>query len=195
MTPTQRRETLRQRQLNQRPLHSPPHRDSGKTSYLMTAACYAHAPIIGAAPKRLSTFADSLIDTLAALSTPVHAWVILPNHYHVLITTDDALFALKTLGQLHGRSSFTWNGEDNSRGRNVWHNTAETVMKSDAHFQATLNYIHHNPVKHGYVEKWTDWPWSSAAEYLDCIGREEAAKVWKAYPIEDYGAGWDDAEL
>ncbi len=51
------------------------------------------------------------------------------------------------------------------------------------------------PAKHGYVAKWTDWPWSSAAEYLEEAGTEEAARLWKTYPIDRYGSGWDDADL
>ena len=56
----------------------------------------------------------------------------------------------------------------------------------------TANYIHHNPVRHGYVDHWQDWPFSSAVDYLAAVGREEAVRVWKAYPLLDYGAGWDD---
>ena len=54
-----------------------------------------------------------------------------------------------------------------------------------------MNYIHHNPVKHGYVDKWQDWPWSSAAEFLARVGRETAEKIWREYPILDYGKKWD----
>ncbi|HXI88717.1 MAG TPA: hypothetical protein VNO24_01765 [Blastocatellia bacterium] len=60
-------------------------------------------------------------------------------------------------------------------------------MKSERHFWASLNYVHHNPVHHGYVERWQDWPWSSAAEFLQRVAREKAAEIWKKYPILDYG--------
>ncbi|MGV3662973.1 MAG: hypothetical protein ACO1TE_22505 [Prosthecobacter sp.] len=55
-----------------------------------------------------------------------------------------------------------------------------------------MNYIHHNPVKHGYVQKWHEWPFGSAIQFLEKTGQEEAARIWKAYPVRDYGAGWDD---
>jgi hypothetical protein len=67
-------------------------------------------------------------------------------------------------------------------------------LRSDSHFWATINYIHHNPVKHGHVTRWDEWPFSSAAEYLKEVGREEAIRIWKSYPILDYGKGWDDAQ-
>ena len=68
-------------------------------------------------------------------------------------------------------------------------------MRSDAHYWATLNYIHHNPVHHGYVERWTEWPFSSAADYLEEIGTNNAQRIWHDYPLKDYGKDWDDPNL
>ena len=65
-------------------------------------------------------------------------------------------------------------------------------MRSEGHFWATVNYIHHNPVKHGYVARWDEWPFSSATGYLKNLGREEAARIWNDFPILDYGKGWDE---
>ena len=64
-------------------------------------------------------------------------------------------------------------------------------MRSDAHFFATVNYIHNNPVRHGYVEKWQHWPFSSVHRYLEDAGREWIAATWRDYPVRDYGDGWD----
>ncbi len=96
---------------------------------------------------------------------------------------------------MHGRTSFTWNGEDNKRGRKTWFNAAETEMKSERHFWATTNYVLHNAVRHGYVENWQDWPYSNAQEYLAEIGHNEAKRRWLEYPILDYGKDWDPPEL
>jgi len=81
------------------------------------------------------------------------------------------------------------------RGRKVWFSCAETGMKSDPHFWATLNYVHHNPVHHGYVRHWQDWPFSSGAAFLDKVGRGEAQELWKEYPIGNYGKGWDAPDV
>jgi len=51
------------------------------------------------------------------------------------------------------------------------------------------------PCAHGYVRHWTDWPWSSAAEYLAQTGAEEAERVWREYPLHEYGKNWDDPEM
>ena len=47
----------------------------------------------------------------------------------------------------------------------------------------------------GYVERWTDWPFSSAADYLGAVGKEEAERRWREFPVLDYGKGWDEAEM
>lgn len=102
---------------------------------------------------------------------------------------------LAELGRMHGRVSFGWNGEEGTRGRQVWCGVAERAMRNEGHFWATIHYVHNNPVHHGYVERWQEWPYSSASAYLEQMGREEAARVWKEYPVLDYGKGWDDAGL
>jgi len=57
---------------------------------------------------------------------------------------------------------------------------------------AVLNYIHHNPVKHGYVKKWIEWPYSSASIYLDQKGRKQVLQDWKEYDISAMGQNWDN---
>jgi len=132
-----------------------------------------------------------VLEICEKLSLTIHAWCVLPNHYHVLITTEQIKDLRHHLGLFHGRSSFVWNGEDNQRGRQVWYNCFERPMKSERHFWAILNYVHHNPIHHGYVERWQDWPWSSARIFLDGVGKTKAKVIWKKYPILDYGKGWD----
>ncbi len=192
LSPEEQETLLLWRQRRDRPWHSPPHFVTGAGFYHVTAACYEHADIIGKSTQRLSDFADCLLDTLNASACQTHAWCVLPNHYHVLIGTDALTPLISNLGKLHGRTSFEWNGEDAQRGRHVWSAPADRQIRNDGHFCATLNYIHHNPVKHGWVERWQEWPFGSAAAYLEKVGRDEAARLWKQYPILDYGKGWDD---
>jgi putative transposase len=192
-TQEMRDEVLRRRKLLNRPWHGPPHFTGQQTSqYLITGTCYEHAPIIGTSIERLDDFTAQLQQTIESAHSVIHAWCVLPNHYHVLATTPDLPVLIASLGKLHGRMSFAWNGEDNARGRICWHRTTDRAMRSEAHFWTTVNYVHHNPVKHGHVSKWTDWPWSSAHDYLRETGRYQAARIWQAYPLLEYGTLWDE---
>ena len=191
MTPRQRAEVLELRQGHQQPWHSPSHRESGTGQYLITAACFEHRPVIGHSPVRLAALAASLMEMFRQCETVVYAWVVLPNHYHVLADAPDVCGLLKQVGLLHGRTSHQWNGEEDCRGRQVWCKAAETAIKSERHFWAALNYVHHNPVRHGYVETWQAWPFSSAADYLQTVGQDKAKQVWTEYPVLDFGKDWD----
>jgi putative transposase len=195
MTPEQQQKALQERQQRQLPWHGPPHYESDSQIYLISAACYEHKAIIGSTPTRLSEFESELIDISQSVSLGVFAWTVLPNHYHVLVHAPKIKGLLKELGTLHGRTSYRWNGEERCRGRHVWYRAAETAMKSERHFWATMNYVLHNAVRHGYVTRWQDWPYSSAAQYLAKVGREEAERRWLKYPLLDYGNDWDPPEL
>jgi putative transposase len=174
------------------PKHSPPHFDEdGERQYLVTATCYEHAHIVGTSFDRMADCEEQVLEICGKFSSEVYAWCILPNHYHILLKTDDMKDLRKELGLFHGRSSFKWNGEDNSRGRQVWHNCFERAMKSERHFYASLNYVLNNAVRHGYAGSWQDWYWSNAKEYLEKMGKEKATEIWKDYPVLDYGAKWD----
>jgi len=191
MSQAEREQVFAHRQTRGGSWRRPPIWNLGKARYLITAACYEHRAYIGKHPERISEFEASLLHGVESLATCVSAHVVMPNHYHLLVETEDIANLREWLGYLHGRSSFEWNKEDDAKGRKVFHGSAETIMKSERHFHATLNYIHNNPVKHGYVKQWQDWPYSSAHQYLETVGREEALQHWQEYPIEQYGEKWD----
>ena len=196
LTPEQRTRLLLERLQNHRPWHSPPHwHNPGRRQFHITAACFEHAPYIGHTPARMDAFSQSLLDACAPHVDWIFAWCVLPNHYHLLVQTPDVLALLAALGQHHGRTSYAWNGQENTRGRQVFYRTVERAMRSERHYYATLNYVHHNPVHHGYVKRWDEWPWSSAAEFLKHIGRQETQRLWRTFPILDYGQGWDHPDL
>ena len=192
LTEEQRRDTLADRLRNKRPWHRPPHFEpDGPQRYILTAACFEHRSVIGVSEERLRSFQSDLLSALAESNTDTHAWCILPNHYHLLVLVDELKDVLSALGKLHGRTSHHWNGEDDARGRQVWHGISDRAIRGERHYFATLNYIHHNPVEHDLVDTWQDWEFSSAHEFLADTDPAEAKRIWIDYPILDYGAKWD----
>jgi putative transposase len=192
MTESERRSALQLRQARKLPWHTPPHLDfEVAKQYLVSASCYEHVPILGKDAGRMTDSESDVLNICRNFCSKIYAWCILPNHYHVLLKTERIRELRKSIGNYNGRSSFKWNGEDERRGRKVWYNCFERPMKSERHFFATLNYVHHNPVHHGYVKHWQDWPWSSAREFLEKHGKEKTEMIWRRYPILDYGRKWD----
>lgn len=193
MTEAQRTEVLRVRRGRKQPWHAPPHwKYEGRVRFIVSAACYEHRPLIGHSSGRIAEFETALLEMCNGFGVLVFAWCILPNHYHILIETDDIVGFRLALGKVHGTTSYRWNGEEGKRGRKVWYRSFERPMRSDAHFWASVNYIHNNPVRHGYCDKWQDWSFSSAGLFLDRFGREKTVEIWNAFPILDYGKGWDE---
>jgi putative transposase len=140
-------------------------------------------------------FSNALVDTCQSADFTIYAWVVLPNHYHVLLKADEARTVIQTMGRMHGRTSFRWNQEENCHGRQNWFNAMETGIKSERHFWASLIYVMNNPVKHRYVDRWQDWPFSNAEEWLATMGRDDAKRIWKEFPIDDFGREWDPPDI
>jgi putative transposase len=182
MTPEQRAALVKERERRGFPQHRPPHPEAPGEYRLVTGTCFEHQDT------ELSRTAGVVRNRIAASA---HRCV-LPNHYHVLVQIGDMKIFAKAIGQFHGRTSFEMNRQDNARGRQVWYNYQDRCMRSEAHFYTSVNYVHNNPVKHRYVKKWQDWPFSSVHDYLETMGREWLLDLWLRYPVRNYGKGWDD---
>jgi len=192
MSDEERAEVLRIRKGRGLAWHSPPHLEFvGFVTFIITAACYEHAHIIGVSAERMAECEKEILEICRKVDAEIFAWCILPNHYHILVRTDNIKLLRKEIGKFHGRSARFWNKEDEAQGRQVWFNFFDRKMKSNRHFWASVNYIHHNSVKHDYAEKWQDWAFSSAGVFLEKHGKAETLKIWNEYPILDYGKDWD----
>jgi len=191
LTPEQRRLVVQFRQERGYPWHAPPHPVRGANYYLLTAANFEHATIM-ASEERRTEFQGLLLEALTNNEeVEVVAWVILPNHYHVLAWLEHLKTASVALQRLHGSTSRQWNLEDHNVGRKVWYRFTDRVIRSERHFYATINYIHYNPVKHGWIKRVDGWVCSSFWAYLETKGREWLVDLWRRYPVKDYGKGWD----
>jgi putative transposase len=60
------------------------------------------------------------------------------------------------------RKSLITKGERGIWQRRYW----EHLIRDERDFEQHVNYVHYNPVKHGYVEKAVDWKNSSIHRYI-----------------------------
>lgn len=100
----------------------------------------------------------------------IHGWVILPEHMHCVIELppDDADFALRwRLIKMNFSKALPLterrNASRQKRGeRGVWQRRYwEHRIRDEADFLAHMDYVHINPVKHGWVKHVADWPYST----------------------------------
>jgi putative transposase len=192
MTREEREEAVRLRCARGYPLHAPPHPIRGHGRYLISAANFEHQHIMRA-PERRTDFEARLLEKLQGIEAQVFAWVVLPNHYHVLLGVSALSLVSAALKQLHGATSREWNLADSLTGeRLVWYRFNDRKIRGDKHFYRALNYVHFNPVKHGYTDTVYEWPWSSIHNYLEARGRGWLRETWRTYRPDLMGCGWDD---
>ncbi|MBC7233916.1 MAG: transposase [Chloroflexi bacterium] len=191
LTRQQRQELVQERIARGYPPHSPPHLVRDQQFYLLTATCYEHAPHMHM-PERRRQVLDSLFEMLILHGIEMCAWVILPNHYHILVHVLDFDALGTVFRQVHGATSRQWNIEEGMPGRKVWYRFSDRAIRSERHYYTTLNYIHYNPVKHHWVALPYDWAESSIHWYAEYYGREWLHDLWVSHPIRDYGRGWDE---
>jgi putative transposase len=190
LDPQEKRKLLEGRRKRRYPLHAPPHFYGEAGAYLITGTCFEHQPLFNS-PQDLTELTDEFSAELPHRGLSCHAWVFQPNHYHLLIVTEDLANISEALRILHSRIATRVNKRHQQKGRQVWYRFADRKMRSERHYLTTLNYIHYNPVKHGYVEDMFDWIWSSVHWYHEHRGRHWHEKMFDKYPLKDYGKGWD----
>jgi putative transposase len=101
------------------------------------------------------------------------AWVVLPEHMHAIWTlpADDADYSRRwmLIKQRFARhiehthvSATTRRGERDIWQRRFW----EHCIRNEQDLARHVDYVHINPVKHGYVQRASEWPYSSIHRYI-----------------------------
>ncbi|MCP4140267.1 MAG: transposase [Chloroflexi bacterium] len=189
----ERKEVVEKRKKQGYPAHSPPHPFREEGTYLITAANYEHQHILEN-PTRRTAFEKLVLNNFQKIGAEIIAWVILTNHYHLLLNVDAFEIISDNLRYIHGSTSYQWNKEDKLTGkRKIWYRFSDRAIRNEKHLQRSLNYIHYNPVKHGLVEDVYAWKWSSLFLYEDEKGKAWLQENWKKYkPSSHFGKRWDD---
>ncbi|OYX42133.1 MAG: transposase [Rhodobacterales bacterium 32-67-9] len=122
---------------------------------------------------------EALAATRAERWFGIDAWVVMPDHLHCVWTLPegDADYSVRwrliksrfsrDLPKGRLRASHEARQERGIWQRRYW----EHHIRDEADFAAHVRYCHMNPVKHGFVERSEDWPYSS-------IHREISAGRW-----------------
>jgi putative transposase len=121
---------------------------------------------------------QALTEVRGMHSFEILAWVLLPDHLHTIwrMPENDADFSLRwslikqrvtrqcadevsnpapTRSRITRREGTFWQ-------RRFW----EHMIRDDTDLRHHIDYIHYNPVKHGYVSRVGDWPYSTFHRYV-----------------------------
>jgi REP element-mobilizing transposase RayT len=91
----------------------------------------------------------------------LHAWVIMPNHVHVILEPRIELPAI--MRWLKARTSRVANRMLGRTGTPFWQDESfDHWIRCSQELDELIEYVEANPVKAGLVQVASQWPWSSA---------------------------------
>jgi len=103
------------------------------------------------------------------------AIVVLPDHLHALwrLLPADADFPMRwslikaAFSRLIPKAEYTRNSRQKKRERGIWQRRYwEHRIRNENDLARHVDYIHYNPIKHGYVTRAADWHYSSIHRYI-----------------------------
>jgi putative transposase len=146
--------------------------------HFVTFSCFHRLPLLEA-PAVRETVEAVLEQTRARHDARVYAYVLMPEHIHLLVNEPPKILLaqfLKAVKQvtsrkLRGRREQFW--QDRYYDSNVHGEHARSEV---------MRYIHRNPVERGLVERPQDWAWSSFRHYAAGVkGTVEIESQWTAF--------------
>ncbi|WP_295393132.1 transposase [uncultured Thiodictyon sp.] len=109
-------------------------------------------------------FLREKIGTAAAkFDCKIHAYVLMPNHFHLLLTplSEDGIGKMM---QYVGRYYVQYFNEGNDRTGTLWEGRYRATLLDPADWLIPVSqYVENNPVRAGLVSDPADYPWSSFA--------------------------------
>lgn len=111
-------------------------------------------------------YRDLLVEHCAAAGVEIWAWVLMPNHVHLVLVPGDPDGIRRALATVHRRYAGHVNAREKRTGH-FWQGRFGCVAMDDAHLAAALRYIALNPVRARLTDRADAWPWSSARAHLD----------------------------
>jgi putative transposase len=163
--------------------HTPAHFFRANAVYIVTAATYHHWLAL-ASDARKTQWLGAFQTAARINGWTIIAWVVLANHYHVIIRAPEASAENlpRFVSSCHKFTARQWNQEDGQVGRQVWWNYWDTCVRSEQDYLARLVYVLWNPVKHGLTDRPEQYRFSS---YYELFG--DQPEEWKRLE-HDYGA-------
>ena len=162
-------------------------------TFFFTVVTYKRQPVFDI-PECITHHRASIKETRRTYPFVIDAWVLLPEHMHCIWTLPDKDnnysrlwglikqgFTKRAKGILPEQSNFL--SRIKHREASVWQRRFwEHEIRDDEDLNHHIDYIHYNPVKHGYVKKVQDWPFSTFHRYV----------TEGVYPVDWAGDDLDD---
>ena len=155
-----------------------PRFDKPGTARFLTFSCYQRMPLLGDGAIR-DRFVSHVETQRERLRFRVFAWVVMPEHVHMIVMPNDGEigpvlrgikqgFARDVIKRWRDQGS-AWLGrmKDARGSTKFWQRGGgyDRNVRDLDELREKIRYIHQNPVRRGLVETELDWAWSSAGDY------------------------------
>ncbi len=148
-------------------------------TYFFTVVTFGRQPILTGEHVRIA-LREGIQEVRQSLPFTIEAWVLLPDHLHTIWTLpeNDDNFAsrwavikrsvsnrCRSLDGIEGaiNDSHGKRGERRIWQRRFW----DHLIRDEADLHRHFDYLHWNPVKHGYVKSVKEWPHSTFHRFVD----------------------------
>jgi putative transposase len=168
--------------------HNPPHFLADEVYSMITSGAYKKIRLFDTDLKK-KMLLNVIEEFLTQYNYQLLGWVVLNNHYHILIKSEKGKDIPEVFRKIHSKSAVLLNKmrtAEESYPPRVWSNYWDTWIRDEDSYYKRLNYIHINPVKHGYVEKLDGYEFSSYNYYAQ-KGEDWISNVLGRYSVDDVG--------
>ena len=160
--------------------------------YFITTTVLDFEKVFSFGNKYYEIVISNLKQQLNQYQTSLYAYVLMPNHFHLIVHTpvgkslSDFMRDLKKYSSIQIKEELENDGKQEFinilmmksgfGGYKLWMDRFDDViLYTDKVIQTKVDYIHNNPVKAGLVKMVTDWKYSSARNYY--LGDHSVIKV------------------
>ena len=138
-----------------------PHRTGPGRTYFISSATWERRELF-----RVPQVAEILLQRILACrdkgAYQLHEFVVMPNHFHLLLTPGETTSLEKALQLIKGGSSHEIHKHSGNH-IEIWQvGFHDWTIRDGEDYRAKVGYIQMNPVQAHLVERPEDWPFGSA---------------------------------
>src|SRR5260370_3707525 len=142
-------------------MSKPPHRFLPGSPYFVSSATWERRELF-----RVSDLAEILVQRILACRESgayrLHEFVVMPNHFHLLLTPGETITLEKAVQLIKGGSSHEIHAQRGNK-MEIWQiGFHDWTIRDGEDYRMKVRYIQMNPVQAGLVERSGEWPFRSA---------------------------------
>ena len=154
-------------------------------------------------------YLDWLREAAKQFGSAVHAFALMPNHVHLLMTPQNVDSLAKTMQSL-GRRYAQYFNQQHHRSGTIWEGRYRSSLIDPEYFLRCQRYIELNPVRAGFESSPQDSTWTSFASHIGgnaepwlvdhqhfwSLGNTpfERQMAWSAF-VKDGAPHWEDRQI